>query len=767
MILKIKGLDCANCALKIENKLKEDPRLSNVHVDFVKQAISFDMEDDVNLDEIKQKVIDVEDDITFLDNQTAKYTYFLNGLNCADCVSKLEAKLNKQDYIEEARIDFNKAKLHIVYNEDDYSKVKAIVTNFEDGLTIQKDKVIIREHVNYEMLITIIISIILIGLTFIIPMRDNIKLFIYLVAYLTAGYDILIKVVKNLLKKDIFDENFLMGIATIAAFAIGEYLEAIAIMLFFKVGELFQDLAVNRSRKSISSLMDIQADYANVVEKDKLVQKDPSEVKIGDYLIIKPGEKIPLDGVVVQGKTYLDTKALTGESKDFQVESGDEVLSGSINKENLIKIRVTKLFEDSTVAKILDLVENSSANKAPTENFITKFARYYTPTVVFIALAVAIIPPLTFSNDGFYDWIYRALIFLVISCPCALVISIPLGFFGGIGNASKHGILVKGANYLEALNQVESIVLDKTGTLTKGNFKVTKINSVTDLSESELLEIAAYVENYSNHPIALSIKNAFNQTIIEKNISDYQEISGQGIKAKINNDIILAGNALLMKENNVAFKESDTYSTIIYLSKNNEYLGYIEVGDELKEDSISAISKLKDLGIKNIVMLSGDSKNVVENVARKLGIDQYFAKLLPQDKVRIFEELEQNKSDKKKIIFVGDGINDAPVLARADIGIAMGGIGSDAAIESADVIIMNDEISKIATAIKIANKTKRIVVQNIVLALSIKIGVLILGVFGLASIWQAVIADVGVAIIAIFNAMRVLNDKKVGEWFNG
>lgn len=765
MVLKIIGLDCIDCALKIETALNKEQKYRDVKVDQINNTISLKASEAIDISAIKKIVQMIEPSIEDIVEETniAKYTYFMNGLDCADCANKLEAKLNKQNYIEEARIDFNHAKLHLTYDEKDYFKLKEIVSNFEDGLTLQKDKVIIREHLNYEMLITIIISIILIALTFIIPMDDQIKVIVYFIAYLIAGYDILIKVFKNLSKGNIFDENFLMGIATIAAFGIGEYLEAIAIMLFFKVGELFQDLAVNQSRKSISSLMDIQADFANVIVDGKTVLKEPTEVKVNDYLIIKTGEKIPLDGVVVQGKTYLDTKALTGESRDMKVEIGDEVFSGSINKDSVIKIQVTKLFEDSTVAKILDLVENSSANKAPTENFITKFARYYTPTVVFIAVAVALIPPLVLSGEGFYEWIYRALIFLVISCPCALVISIPLGFFGGIGNASRHGILVKGANYLEALNDLESVVFDKTGTLSKGEFKILSISNSLNISAEDLLETAAYVENYSNHPIAMSIKQAFNREIDENKISDYQEISGQGIKAKLNNDIILAGNALLLKEHSITFQESTALETVVYLARNNDYLGYIEVGDELKDDSIKGIQELKNLKIKNIVMLSGDSENAVKNVANKLGINQYFAKLLPQDKVKIFEELDHNKSNKKKLAFVGDGINDAPVLARADIGIAMGGIGSDAAIESADIIIMNDEVAKIATAIKIANKTKRIVIQNIILAIGVKLIVLTLGIFGLASIWQAVIADVGVAIVAIFNAMRVLNDKNIGE----
>lgn len=761
MILKVKGLDCASCALKIEESLKKDSQLNDVRVDYLKESISFNSNNAIDLDNIKKKILDIDSNIVFLNNKKEKHTYYLSGMDCASCALKLEDKLNKQSFIEKANIDFKNERLIIEYDEDDYNKLKEIVFNFEDNLSLQKEKIVIREHLNYKMLISIIISLLLIVLTIFTSMEDNLKLFIYLIAYLIVGYDILIKVVKNLFKGNVFDENFLMGIATIAAFLIGEHLEAIAIMLFYKVGQLFQDLAVNKSRKSISDLMNIQADYANVVMDNEIIKVDPSKVKVGDLIIIKPGEKIPLDGVVFEGSTFLDTKALTGESIDYYVKESDEVLSGSINKESLIKVRVSKLYEDSTLYKILELVENSSLHKASSENFITKFARYYTPIIVLLAILLTIIPPLTFSTLPFDVWVYRALIFLVISCPCALVISIPLGFFSGIGNASRHGILIKGANYLEALNDVDSIVFDKSGTITKGDFKLHNIYPKSDISEKQLLEYVAYAEYYSNHPIATSIKKVYLDKIDENIISGYQEISGQGIKVKINDDSFLVGNELLMKTNNILFEKVNSLTTIIHLSKNNKYLGYLEVGDEIKADSIKAFKMLKELNINNISLLSGDNESVVKDVAQKLGIKNYFAKLLPQDKIRIFENMKTPKNKKK--VFVGDGINDAPLLAQADIGIAMGGIGSDAAIEAADIIIMNDEISKIATAIKISHKTKKIVTQNIVLALSIKLLVLVLGVFGLASIWQAVIADVGVAIIAIFNSMRILNNKEIGD----
>lgn len=760
MKLKIKGLDCANCALKIEGSLKKETDLTNIVVDFVNQTISY--EGTIEVAKVKEIVTKIEPDVIFLDdNHIKKYTYQLSGLSWASCAAKIERKLNADASINSALIDFPNQKLIIEFNEKDFNKVESIVKAIESDVTIIKDK---QEHkkseIEWKTPISVAIALILVILCLVIPMSNSIKFIITLIAYLIAGYDILIKLVKNLLKGQVFDENFLMGVATIAAFAIGDYNEAIMIMVFYKVGEFFQDLAVNRSRKSITNLMDIKAEYANIVIGDDIKQVDPNEVKIADVILVKPGEKIPLDGVVIEGESYLDTKALTGESVAVKAKVNDEILSGTINLDTVLKIKVTKEFNDSTVAKILDLVENSSANKAPTENFITKFARVYTPTVVVIALLVAIVPPLTFSSDGFYEWVYRALIFLVISCPCALVISIPLGFFGGIGNASRHGVLIKGANYLEALNNLETVVFDKTGTLTKGDFEVVNIVATND-DKDKLLEIAAYAEAYSNHPIAKSIAKAYNKEVDLKKIKDYEEISGQGISVKIADKIVLAGNYPLMENNKIVADKVQDAGTIIYLAQENKYLGYIEVADQIKEDTIAGLKELKALGINNLVMLTGDSETVAKSVAQKTGITKYFAKLLPNQKVEQFERLEQEKAAKAKIAFIGDGINDAPVLTRADVGIAMGGVGSDAAIESADIVIMNDEISKLPVAIKIAHKTKRIVNQNIILAFVVKIGALTLGLLGMAAIWQAVIADVGVAIIAIFNAMRVLNDRNI------
>lgn len=552
-----------------------------------------------------------------------------------------------------------------------------------------------------------------------------------------------------------------MSIATIGAFAIGEYPEGVAVMLFYQIGEFFQDLAVNRSRKSIAALMDIRPDYANLKVGNDVKKVDPEDVLVGDYIIVRPGERVPLDGVVVEGKSMVDTSALTGESVPREVEVDGSVLGGFINKNGLLTIKVTKEFGESTVSKILELVQNASSKKAPTENFITKFSRYYTPVVVFAALALAVIPPLVIEGATFSEWVYRALVFLVISCPCALVVSIPLGFFGGIGGASKNGVLIKGGNYLEALNNVDIVVFDKTGTLTKGVFKVTEINAEKGISKEELLEYAAFAESYSNHPIAISILNAYGKEINKEEIENYNEISGHGIKVKVRDSEILAGNAKLMDKEKIAYAPVETIGTVVYVAINGNFAGSIVISDEIKKDAQKAIRELKAIGVKKTVMLTGDNKQVGTKVANELGLDEVHAELLPDQKVEKVELLDKQKSPKGKLIFVGDGINDAPVLARADIGVAMGGLGSDAAIEAADVVLMTDEPMKLVSAIKIAKITRRIVWQNIIFSFGVKAIVLILGAGGLATMWEAVFADVGVALIAIFNAMRILNVKDI------
>ena len=607
--------------------------------------------------------------------------------------------------------------------------------------------------------IKIIIALILFLIALIIDFgKVWINNVIYIIAYIIVGFEIVRKAVRNITRGKVFDENFLMTVATIGAFGIGEFPEAASVMLFYQVGELFQSYAVDKSRKSIANLMDIRPDYANIEKDGKLEKVDPDEVKIGDIIVVKPGEKIPLDGTVVEGKTNLDTKALTGEPMPREANIGDDVISGCINLNGLIKVKVTKEFGESTVSKILDLVENASSKKSKSENFITKFAAYYTPIVVIIAVILAIVPPLVIPGAEFSDWIYRALSFLVVSCPCALVISIPLSFFGGIGGASKMGILIKGSNYLEALSNTEIVVFDKTGTLTEGDAKVQKIEA-EGISKEELLEITALAENFSNHPIAISIKSEYNKPIDEKRIVKTQELTGRGIKATIDEKEVLVGNEKLMKEEKIDYKECTDAGTALYVAIDKKYVGYILIADSIKKDSKKAIQNLKKNAIKQTVMLTGDRKQVGEVVAKELGIDKVYTELLPDGKVEKVEELLKEKSPKGKLAFVGDGINDAPVLAISDIGIAMGALGSDAAIEAADVVLMTDEPSKIVDAIHLSKKTMRIVKENITFAILVKVIVLILSAFGLSTMWEAVFADVGVSIIAIINALRVLRVK--------
>lgn len=590
--------------------------------------------------------------------------------------------------------------------------------------------------------------------------NEWLQIALFIISYIIVGGDVVKRAVKNIFKGQVFDENFLMSIATIGAFFIGEYPEGVAVMLFYQVGELFQSYAVGKSRKSIASLMDIRPDYANVKKGDELVKVDPDEVQIGDIIVIKAGEKIPLDGKVIEGSSMIDTSALTGESVPREVEVGSDILSGCININGVITAEVTKEFGESTVSKILDLVENASSKKSNSEQFITKFARYYTPVVVIIAVFLAIIPPLVIDGATFSDWIYRALAFLVVSCPCALVISIPLSFFGGIGGASKKGVLVKGSNYLEALAETEIVVFDKTGTLTKGVFNVEEIHP-EGVSKEELLELTAHAESYSNHPISLSLKRAYSKEIDNGRISDVEEISGHGVIATVDGKKVMAGNIKLMKMMDIPYFKGELIGTIVHVAVNNKYIGYIVIADEVKEDSAQAIKELKAANIKQTVMLTGDNKSIGSKVAKELGLDKVYAELLPADKVEKLEELFSQKSKKGKLAFVGDGINDAPVLARADIGIAMGGLGSDAAIEAADVVIMTDEPSKIATTMKISKKTLKIAHQNIVFAIGIKIIVLILSAFGITTMWAAIFADVGVTIIAVLNAFRALNVKNL------
>ena len=705
----------------------------------------------------------------------------IEGLDCPNCAAKVERKINTLEGIKEATVDFLGKKIVVLADEISENElvelIQTEVDKIEDGVKVFIPKVQAGESSSEEedtgkIKKKLLIGGILFVLGIFVPKTLFIpKLAIFLVSYLVIGGDVLLSAFKNILNGQVFDENFLMAIATIGAFAIGEYPEGVAVMLFYQLGELLQGIAVNNSRKSIVSLMDIRPDYANIKVGEGIKKVSPEEIKVGEIIVVKPGEKVPLDGKIVKGASTFDTSALTGESLPREAKAGDDVLSGFINKNGLIEIQVAKVFSESTVSKILYLMENAGSKKSKTENFITKFARYYTPAVVITALIVAIFPPLLIQGATFSDWIYRALIFLVVSCPCALVISIPLGFFGGIGGASRHGILIKGTNYLEVLNDLESVVMDKTGTLTKGIFKVTEVNAEnnikindfqnnkTELTKPLLLKYAAHIEKFSNHPIAQSIVAEYENSVskVDENVvKDFEEISGFGIKVNINNHQFLAGNSKLMNLENITFDKKENLGTAIYLAADGKYIGNILISDEVKEDSARAIKGMKENGVKEIVMLTGDNEAIGKNIAEKLGIDKVFTELLPNEKVEKLEEIYKTKSEKGKIAFVGDGINDAPVLARADLGIAMGGAGSDAAIEAADVVIMNDEPSKIVTAIKIAKKTKEIVWQNITVAFAIKIVVMALGLFGDATMWEAVFADVGVALLAVLNATRVL-----------
>ncbi|MCR3922668.1 MAG: heavy metal translocating P-type ATPase, partial [Firmicutes bacterium] len=641
-------------------------------------------------------------------------------------------------------------------------EIKRIVSLYEPGVMVTKEEVLPQNlgekdesggtrtaQIRLGVGVLFYLAALLLHL---LPMLD---LILFIISYLLIGGEVVIRALRNIIRGQVFDENFLMTIATVGAFAIHEYPEAVAVMLFYQIGEFFQEIAVNRSRRSIRALLDIRPDYANLKRGDDVVQVSPEDVAIGDMIMIKPGERVPLDGKIIEGISLMDTSALTGESLPRDVKPADEILSGFVNTSGVLHVEVTQVFGESTVAKILELVQNASSKKAPTENFITKFARYYTPVVVIVAAALAIIPPLVFPGATFSMWLYRALVFLVVSCPCALVVSIPLGFFGGIGGASRSGILVKGGNYLEALNNVGTVVFDKTGTLTKGVFKVTAVVPSAGISHEQLVEAAALAEAYSTHPIATSILESYPLEVSQERIDSYEEIAGHGTKVVVNGKTILAGNSKLMQQANIPIQPLALAGTVVHVAIDDLYAGYVLISDEVKDDSVSALQQLREIGVKKIVMLTGDSKVVAAKVAEVLTLDDYHAELLPHEKVARMEEIYASKG-KGNLIFVGDGINDAPVLARADVGVAMGGLGSDAAIEAADVVLMTDEPSKLVTAIKIARRTKKIVWQNIILALVVKGVVLALGAGGLATLWEAVFADVGVAVLAILNSMRVM-----------
>lgn len=750
--LLLDGLDCSNCAMKIEKKVSEIDGVYNAGVSFATKSLNYEVEyeeEEVVFNRVKSIIKQVEPDVVVKVKQIKTPTR--NHKTDNHKIHNHDGHIDHEHGNHVSHDHGNKKKSEYVERDvccadEGCSDSCCTGEAFEnsEGAGLKKD------------IVKFTLSLAVFGGAVILKLPFYIELAMFLVSYLISGGEVLLKALRNITKGDFFDENFLMSIATIGAFAVGEYPEGAAVMLFYQVGEMFQGLAVYRSRKSISDLMDIRPDYANVIENGVERRVSPGEIIIGQIIVVKPGEKIPLDGTIIEGASAVDTSALTGESLPREATIGDMVLGGFINKNGLLKIEVMRAFEDSTVSKILDLVENASSKKAPTENFITKFARRYTPLVTLAALIMAVIPPLVIPGATFSEWIYRALIFLVISCPCALVVSIPLGFFGGIGGASKHGVLVKGSNYLEALNDVDTIVFDKTGTLTKGIFKVTQVNPESSYTKDELLAMAAYVESYSNHPIAVSIINAYKGEIDKNQVLEAIEIPGYGLKVKYQGKNIAAGNDKMMEEEKVIYSAIEAFGTIVHVAVDGVYAGNIIISDEVKEDAKEALQGLRRIGIKKLVMLTGDSKAVGERIGKELGLDEVYAELLPDQKVSKLEELDLAKNTKGKLAFVGDGINDAPVLARADIGIAMGGLGSDAAIEAADIVLMTDEPSKIISAIKIAKKTHSIVWQNIGFALGVKALVLLLGAFGYATMWEAVFADVGVALIAVLNAMRAM-----------
>ncbi len=684
----------------------------------------------------------------------------LEGLNCANCARKIEEKVGKMEGVKESNLNFTTTTLNVklerkVKEEHAINEIKKIVEALEPHVKVEK-KVSGKTNVQrakFEVKPTLIIGTILYLIAVIGDFKGALALILFVASYLLIGGKVVLTAIKNIARGQLFDENFLMTVATIGAFSISEYPEAVAVMLFYEIGETIQGYAVNKSRSSISSLMDIRADYANIIIDGKEKKVSPETVKVEDIILVKPGEKIPLDGIVVEGESFVDTSALTGESVPRKIAVNDEILSGGINTNGVLKVKVTKKFGESTVSRILEMVENAANKKANTEKFITKFAKVYTPIVVALAILIAVVPSIFIKDALFSTWLYRALVFLVVSCPCALVVSVPLCFFAGIGGASKKGVLVKGSNYLELLKDLETVVFDKTGTLTEGVFSVTEINT-NGIDKEKLIEVAAMAESFSNHPIAISIIKEYGKEIDKEVIKEYKEISGHGIKAVINNEEVLVGNSKLMNEFNILYNEVDSIGTVVYCAINGEFKGSIVISDKIKENAVEALINLKKAGVKKTVMLTGDNKKTAYKVGEKINIDEVHSELLPLDKVKEVEEIMKRSNKNGKLAFVGDGVNDAPVLARADIGIAMGGIGSDAAIEAADIVLMKDDINALVDAINVSKKTNKILWQNIVFALGIKILVMVLGTFGIANMWTAVFADVGVTIIAIINSTR-------------
>lgn len=784
----LQGLDCANCAMKIEKQLNKMAEVENAVVDFatLQCTVKYKTYSDEAEKHIIDTIIELEDEVQVIKKdkpahhhdhecscghdhdhetisirpQTGKNRWKISGLDCANCALKIEDKLNTIDGIKQASLNFTTGTL--LFDIKDGYDEKHVKTIMKQTIKEMEDEAIVEETETKtvkkasdgvkQQLIPIIIGAILLIIGLMIKDNSTLSFAFYLAAYLVTGWKVLKKAIKNIRRGEIFDENFLMGIATIGALIIGEYTEAIAVLIFYEVGEMFQSFSVGKSRESIANLMNIKSEIAHLVKDGKEVDVHPETVKVNDLILVKPGERIPLDGIVASGNGTVDTSALTGESLPAEVEEGSEVMAGCVNLNSVIQIKVSKPYGESTVSRILELVENASSKKAVTEQKITSFARIYTPIVCGLAVAIALIPQ--FFNTGYEwtEWISRACTFLVISCPCALVLSVPLGYFAGIGAASKKGVLIKGGNYLEVLKDLDTIVFDKTGTLTTGTFSVTEI---VGENETELLHYAALAECYSTHPIAQSIVKRYGKAIDKSEISDVEEIAGHGVSVVINNEHVYAGNIKLMNKFNIEAPTVDADGTMVYVAKENQYLGYLVIADTIKPSTKSALAELKKLGIKKTVMLTGDREKTAANVAKQVGIDEVHAQLLPTDKVSEIEKILANGKN-GKVAFVGDGINDAPVLARCDLGIAMGGIGSEAAIEAADIVLMKDNIDAISDAIRVAKKTQKIMNQNITFVLAIKLIILILGAIGYANMWMGVFADVGVAVLAILNSMRIL-----------
>lgn len=780
---KLKGLECAHCAQKMEERLNQLPEVKECSIHFATSLLFIDTDRYLSDEKILKVIQKIEPNVTIEskldglhhhhgecgcdcgcnhDDTTGQvkslkgldvYTFTISNLDCANCAMKVEQAIQQMPIIKEASLSFATQTLQVKTNqlmnaEQLLKQLKKTIDQVEDNVYIEAKK----QHelkqaklFDFKQNWMLVLGIIIFIISLLIP--KPYAIFTFMISYLLIGKNVLQKAFRNILKGEIFDENFLMSIASIGAFVIGEYSESVAVLMFYSIGELFQAYAVNKTRTSISSLMNLKSDYSNIKTANGMIEVKSEDVQIDDIIIVKVGEKIPLDGIIISGESTLDTSSLTGESLPKYVKVNDEVLAGMINLSNLLEIKVSKTYANSTVAKIIEMIENASSKKAPIENFITRFAKIYTPIVCLCALLLAIIPNLIFKDAVFSDWLYRALTFLVVSCPCALVISIPLGLYAGLGKASKLGALIKGSNYLEMLKDIDTIVFDKTGTLTHGNFEVIETSGIDNI-----LEIAAYGEYYSNHPIALSIVSAYKQKIDESRIANFKEIAGKGIEVEIDQTKVLLGNATFMSEKQIPYQQYNRIGTIVYVAINQKIVGFIVVADTIKESAIKGIQALKNSGIKKTIMLSGDIESVANDVATKLKIDQVYAKLLPQDKVKIVEQLLNTS----KVAFVGDGINDAPVLARANVGIAMGGIGSDAAIEAADIVLMQDNIETIAHTINLSKKTNFILKQNVTFTLIIKIGVLLLTMFGLSNMWMGVFADVGVTLIAILNSVRIL-----------